>query len=360
MKLNLVNIFGAEMTEDGRMRIASAPFRMIGASGGTLPVFTECGPKAEGEVGPEISKADYARCISPADKRTMNWIWGNCETHAPFVNKQTSLTTQFGKYYGKTLVFVLCGPSAAGIDERIAPYRDHPDFYVATLNLSAKAVTNPDFHCCFEQLCPVDYYEHLDPEKTTLLTTPMAGSPMPHKSKLAEMWGGRNVFYSYMGDMRQPTDERWESLPLLFSALHTAIPSLQAFYHMGFTNILIVGADYSMANPKFDTAFPGQILEADWYFDGSMYRADKGNMGKCYYNGARLLALNGVNGDMCAAPEMLVAHCECTRVCMEILEEAGINVCNCSEQGILDVNVANLESELDRVLAPMPQLQEVG
>lgn len=354
--LKLNNVFGGEFTEDGRLRLATAPFWVIGSPGGMLPEFTTWGPKHPGQkqhsAVPEISKADYARCIEPVDKRHMNWIWSNCAQHAPFVNEQTSLFNQFGKYRGKTVLLVLCGPSAANMDEKLAPYRDHPDFYVATLNLSAKAVKDPDFFCCFEQLCPADYFDHLDPEKTMALTTPMQGSPLPHQGRLAEKWGGRNVFYSYMGDMRQPLDERWEGLPLLFSALHTAIAAMQALYHMGFSNILLAGADYSMANPTFCHDKP-VIGEADWYFDGSKYNINGSGMGRCYYDGAPLRLFWGIDKSQCCATDQLITYMRCTEVCMQIIHESGVNIHNCSGQGILNAHTMPLDEALGNYLRPL-------
>ena len=355
--LTVFNVFGAEYTEDGRLRTAGAPFRVIGNPGGMLPDFVTHGPKVDTDAKGTISKSDYARCIPASDKRHMNWIWSNCEAHAPFVDETTSLYREFGKYQGKTVLLTLCGPSAAGLEERLAPYRDHPDFYVATLNLSAKAVKDPDFFCCFEQLCPIDYFEHLDPSKTTALTTPMQGSPVPHQAKMAEMWGGRNIYYSYMGDMRQPTDERWDCLPILFSAMHTAIAALQALYHMGFSNILLVGADYSMSNPLFAPDKP-VIMEADWYFDGSKYNIGGSGMGRCYYDGAQLQLFECIRHKPhapvhVAATDQLITHMRCTEVCMDLIHGAGVNIKNCSGQGILHYNNANLEDELGRCLKPL-------
>lgn len=352
MPLTLLNVFGVEYTEDGRARISGAPFRVIGNPGGCLPIFTTHGPKLPGDVGPSISKTDYARCLDGADKRIMNWIWGNCEQHAPFVNEQTSLFSQFGKHHGKTVLLVLPGPSSRGINERLAPYRDHPDFHVATLNYSAHAVKDPDYFCCFEQLCPADYFQHLDPERTTALTTPMQGSPEPHKGKLAEMWGGRNIYYSYMGDMRQPTDPRWDGLPLLFSALHTTIAALQALYHLGYSNILLMGADYSMAEPTFAHDAP-VIDTAVWYFDGTEYNSKGSGMGRCYYDRHPLRPFFGIGGDQCAATDQLITYMRCTEVCMQIIHEAGVNIRNCSGKGILDYNVADLEETLGACLRPV-------
>lgn len=350
-----LQVFGAQITENGAARVMTAPFKVISSDGlSNLPVFSHCGTGCPGE----ISKVDYARMIPPQDKRVMAWIDANCNHHAPFVSEATSFKQQYAKYHGKTALLVLCGPSAANIAERIKPWRDHPDFYVATLNLSAKAVPDCDFYCNFEQLIPRDYFDHLDPEKTTLLTCPMAGSPPPDEGHLARKWGGRNVYYSYMGDMRQPLDPRWDNLPLLFSALHTGIAALQALYHMGFSNVLLTGADYSMSNPQMDSRNPGMVLEADWYFDGTKYRADENNMGKCYYNGQVLALAKGVDGRTVATLPMLHKHALCTAATMEVMHEAGVNVLNCSGQGILGYNTANLEETLDKVL--VKQLAEVA
>ena len=353
--ITALQVFGAQIAENGAARVATAPFKVISSDGlNNIPIFSHCGTGCLGDIG----KLDYSRMIPPADKRVMAWIDANANHHAPFVNEATSLKTQYGKHHGKTCLLVLCGPSAAGIAERIAPYRDHPDFKVATLNLSSKAVPDCDYFCNFEQLIPRDYFEHLDPERTTLLTCPMAGNPPPHQGYLASKWGGRNVYYSYMGDMRQPTDPRWDSLPLLFSALHTGVAALQAIYHMGFSNVLLVGADYSMANPSMDPRNPCAVLEADWYFDGTKYQADGGNMGKSYYNGQPLALAKGIDGKTVALLPMLHKHMLCTAAAMEVMHEAGVNVRNCSGQGILDYNTHNLEDSLAELLKP--QLQEVA
>ena len=289
-----------------------------------------------------IEKHDYASMIPNDDPRVKAWIASNCETHAPFVTSKNPMTALWGRSKGKTALLVLSGPSANGIAERIAPYRSNPDFKVFTLNKSAQAVPDADYFVCFEQLCPPEYFNHLDPKKTTLLTAPCA------RAELAAKWKGENAYYAYMGDMRAHADKRWEHLPLVVSALATVIPALQLIYHMGFKNILIVGADFAIANPESSEEAP--VSGGIFYFDGTRWDRFSEPKNGSYYNGSEPTLFYGINGTPCATFPMMYRHmhaCACT---MEILSEAGIDIRNCSEHGLLDFNCHNLEKSLIEML----------
>lgn len=301
-----------------------------------VPEFTRAVP----------DKHDYAQLIPNDDPRVKYVIAQNGEAHAPFVNSLNTQTALWGKSKGKTALLVLAGPSAAGIADRIAPYRDNPNFKVFTLNKSAHAVPDADYFFCYEQLCPPDYFAHLDPERTTLLTAPCA------RAELATKWKGKNAYYAYMGDMRCPEDPRWEHLPLVVSALATCVPALQTIYHMGFSNILVVGSDFAVINPESGEEAP--VIGGQFYFDGTRY--DKfpapGKKPGSYYDGVDLALIMGIDNQPCATNQMMHRHMHAFACTMEILDDAGINIKNCAGQGILDYNQGILEVELIKALGP--------
>ena len=292
------------------------------------------------------SKHDYARFIPPDDPRVRAWISQNADKHAKVLNSRNTMYALWDQFKGKTAVLVLAGPSAAGIAEKLKPYRDNPDLKVFTLNKSSLAVPDSDFFICLEQLCPPSYFDHLDPAKTTLLTCPCA------RAELADKWQGKNAFYAYMGDMRAPDDPRWDNLPLLYSALATAVSSLQMIYHMGFKNVLVVGADFALGAPlEGNEHCP--LSKGMFYFDGTMWEREKQPENGSYYNGCDPIMCWGISGEQCATFPMMYRHMHAFACVMEMIDEAGINVKNCSGQGILDYNTANLEESLAAALAPV-------
>ncbi len=300
-----------------------------------IPEFTTCLP----------SKHEYAKFIPQDDPRVRAWIGQNADKHAKYVTSRNTMYALWDEFKGKTAILVLAGPSAAGIAERLKPYRDNPDVKVFTLNRSAHAVPDSDFFICFEQLCPPEYFDHLDPKRTTLLTCPCA------RAELAEKWKGENAYYAYMGDMRAPNDPRWDHLPLLYSALATCVTSLQMIYHMGFQNILVVGGDFALGGPlEGNEQCP--ISGGMFYFDGTRWERESEPKNGSYYNGCDAILCWGIAGEQCATFPMMFRHMHAFACVMEMLTEAGLNVKNCSGQGILDFNVANLEESM-KALEPV-------
>jgi len=251
-----------------------------------------------------------------------------------------------GKHKGQTAVFVLAGPSAKDIDKRLRPYRHHDNLKVITLNNTGRAVTHPDYYACFETMGDKgkDWYSSIVPGYTSLLTSPIA------HGDLARHWGGKNTYYSYMGDLMQPHDARWHQLPLVVSALTTAVPTLQCLHYMGFDNVFIVGGDYSIANVGADPANPSMIAEGDFYWDGTKYYLNPPEANACYYNRDPMTGFIGIGGEVCGSNAMLHMHMCAVRCAMDILESDGIDVRNCSGMGLLEKNVANLEESLEEVL----------
>ena len=321
--------FAADTRDSGTVGLTGMVSRLFCTKSMThLPEFTK----------QTIEKQDYAAMIPNDDPRVKAWIASNCEAHAPYVTRMNPQTALWGRSKGKTAILVLSGPSASGIRERIEPYRSNPDVKVFTLNKSAQAVPDADYFVCYEQLCPPEYFNHLDPERTTLLTAPCA------RAELAAKWKGKNAYYAYMGDMRAPEDKRWEHLPLVVSALATCVPTLQTIYNMGFKNVLIVGADFAMANPESSPEAP--VSGGVFYFDGTRWDRFKGPENGSYYNGTEPTLFYGINGTPCASWPMMYRHSHAFACTMEILIEAGLDVRNCSEHGVLDFHCANLEKSL--------------
>lgn len=325
--------YGAPV-QDGRVQLGGIVARAYNnKSLDHLPEFTINLP----------NKHDYARFIPPDDPRVKAWIAANADKHAAFINCRNTMYALWDQFKGKTAVLVLAGPSAKGAAERLKPFRDNPDLKVFTLNKSAHAVPDADFFICLEQLCPPDYFAPVDPAKTTLLTTPAA------RGELADKWQGKNAYYCYMGDMRAENDPRFDHLPVIYSALATCVSALQIIYHMGFSNILVVGADFALGGPlESDDQAP--CSAGVFYFDGTRWERHSEPKNGSYYNGCDPVLCWGVDDQQCATFPMMFRHMHAFACAMEMMHEAGVNVRNCSGQGLLDYNVAALEDSLNECL----------
>lgn len=279
-----------------------------------------------------------AESLSPYRQRVHDI---NCGAFEKYVSADSALESLAGSEQGRTCVLIGSGPSATNIAQRLEPFRDR--ISVAGLNLGGSLTRDQDYFISYECLAKPEWWSGIDPEKTKLLTFPAMNFQALEKWK-----GGKNIYYSWIMDMRNWDCEQWQPLSPVISGCTAAVSALHALHKLGFERILLVGFDFSMANPKVVDESIRQ-LSATFYADqteGSQsYVSGHGNQVWAVDNGD-----DGSQSKFCILNQYQMLHSLAFQAACEITSDAGTEVVDCCEAGVLQYpNKGNLESILKEV-----------
>jgi len=267
------------------------------------------------------------------------WVAHNAKAHAPYISEETSLFHNAGIAKKDTVVLVAPGPSSAGIERRLAGYRDAVD--VMALN-RAGAIDglNPDYFMALEAHGMAVWWEKIDPAKTMLIALPMLSVGA------AEKWKGENVLYAWMPDCGDPKQHpEYAPLGTLTGAHSVTTVAIHALAVLGYKRILMVGVDLAVGDDFkiADGAGGRRMLEASAYSDGT-------KISQCYIGAFSLFQVRTPNGP-CWTTNDFMAQRECVSLQMDIAWDAGIEVYNCSGRGILDNHAGVLETLLMKAVS---------
>lgn len=222
-----------------------------------------------------------------------------------------------GAYAGQTLVLVGAGPSAKGIGERLAPYRDRCK--VMACNRGLNLVPDADFFYLIEALPKPEWWADTDTSKTKLICPIHAGE------ELLE-WERDNTFYCWIKDVRF-TDGELERLPLICGGHHVGTSALHVAHYLGFETVLLVGFDFAAFDVERDPQ--SRTVTGTFYGDGT-------KTGDSYIRGHNIWIATDISGADVMLTEHMVEHCRAMEVACEIAIDAGMRVVNCAGGGLLD------------------------
>lgn len=319
-----------------------------------LPVGEDCWGRILG-IRPVSYLVDWSRelptkkaaaelAAAPLEPYRERVLEGNLEAHynrfVPLSKEDDfrSLSLLEGSHAGETLVLVGAGPSASGIAERLAPYRDRCK--VMACNKALQFVPDADYFYVIEALAKREWWQGIDAAKTKLIC------PIHASSELADAWAREDTYYGWIKDVRY-LDEALDRLPLLCGGCHVGTSALHVAHLLGFSRVLLVGFDFCATDLEINNE--ARTIKGTFYGDGT-------NTNQSYIHGHEIWVVSDTTGADVIMTQHLFEHRDAMAISCSIASDAGIDVVNCAGMGMLSLPSSGA---LEGLLSE-PALREVG